>query len=135
MPYYGRGGLSPSGEFIDNAPTNRAIVASIESNFEGRNLQHWSRALIVSPPQNGGRWEQILGRLHRDGQEAHEVLFEVLVTCIEHYHAIWRSLRDATYTEDTQGVPQKLLQADMNMPTVTELVHRGMQGARWHQSL
>ena len=35
----------------------------------GRNLQAYNRMLILAPPPNGTKFEQTIGRLHRNGQE------------------------------------------------------------------
>ncbi len=130
IEYYGRGGLSETtGCMIEQAPTLRAIVASIASNSEGRNLQAWNRNLIVSPPANGPQWEQLLARTHRDGQAADEVTFDVIMTCIEHYAALEQAQKDAQYSYETQGQLQKLLYADMVFPTEQEIICR--RGPRW----
>jgi hypothetical protein len=43
-------------------------LASIRRDGVGRNLQAWSRAIVLEPPVSGAIWEQLLGRLHRTGQ-------------------------------------------------------------------
>lgn len=128
--YYGRGGLDDGGRAIEAADPRRALVASIASNSEGRNLQAWSRNLIVSPPANGPQWEQLLARTHREGQQADEVTFDVVMTCIEHYAALDQAKRDAQFAHQTQGQLQKLLYADMIFPNEIELGAR--RGPRWN---
>lgn len=130
IDYYGRGGVSErTGRPIESHPANGAMIASIASNSEGRNLQAWSRNLIISPPANGPQWEQLLARTHRDGQQADEVSFDVIMTCIEHYSALEQAQRDARYCHQTQGQLQKLLYADMVFPSEAELIVR--KGPRW----
>lgn len=114
LEYYGKEGLNRHGVPIEHADPGKALIASIESNHEGRNLQAWSKNLITSPPPNGRRWEQILGRTHRDEQKAEEVTVDVFLTCPEHLDA-WRKARmQARYTQDTKGQPQKILYADLD---------------------
>lgn len=131
LPYYGEEGYSAAGKFIDDHPPGETLVASINSNDEGRNLQAWSTALVTSAPANGKKWEQVLSRLHRDGQEADEVSFDVLVTCAEHAGAFWQSVSDCRYVEGMFGSPQKLLLAGTNVLTAGELAQRS--GARWRK--
>jgi SNF2 domain-containing protein len=112
-PYYGAQGRDRAGRAIEDADPSRGMGASIASNSEGRNLQAWNRNLVVSPPAGGSGWEQLLGRTHRDGQEADEVSCEFLVTCPEHLDDFNQARRDATYVQDSTGQAQKLLYADV----------------------
>lgn len=72
----------------------RNVIASIQSCGEGKNLQAFSDALVMCPPANGGAWEQLLGRLHREGQ-TRPVSFEYYMSCREHVNAITKAIRDA----------------------------------------
>lgn len=110
---YGAQGRNGCGRVIEDAPTDASIAASIASNAEGRNLQAWCRNLVISPPASGSAWEQLLGRTHREGQEADEVSVEVLITCDEHREAFEQARADARYVQDSTGQPQKLLYADV----------------------
>jgi hypothetical protein len=101
-PYHGAGG----GE-----PLTRAVL-SWHSQSEGRNLQRWSRNLVLGWPGGNKRSEQLMGRTHRAGQDADEVVFETLIACREHHDAFWKSHREATYVRQTTGAQQKLLLAD-----------------------
>jgi hypothetical protein len=112
-PYYGAQGRNRCGVMIEDADPRFGLGASIASNSEGRNLQAWSKNLITSPPSSGQLWEQLLGRTHRDGQEADEVEATFLVTCPEHLESFAQARRDARYVEQTQGQPQKILYADV----------------------
>lgn len=117
-PYYGKKGLDARGRgrAIETDDGSTAIIASIASNGEGRNLQAWSKNLVTSPPASGGAWEQLLGRTHRDGQQADEVSVDVLVTCREHVQAINQARADARYIELSTGQAQKLSYADIDVP-------------------
>lgn len=115
LDYYGKKGVSRQGKPIEDASTDTSIIASVASNGEGRNLQAWSRNLVVSPPSSGQVWEQLLGRTHRDGQESDEVSYELIVTCREHCDAFQQARRDARYIADSTGVEMKLLIADVDV--------------------
>lgn len=110
LPYYGRQGLSADGRNVEDE--QGSCILSIEANKEGRNLERFSKNLIASCPPNGERLEQLLGRTHRDLQEADEVEVEVILASKELWRGFQRALEDARYTEDTMGVAQKLLFAD-----------------------
>lgn len=118
IPYYGADGLAPDGRFIEDHPPDKPLIASIDANGEGRNLQAWNRALFVSFPPNGSKMEQAIGREHRPGQLADTVYVELLVTCEEHEQALRDLLTDARYQQETSMQPQKVLFADWeNEPT------------------
>lgn len=104
---YGEKGFAGS-HYIDDHPTDWPMIATLGSNLEGRNLQHWSDSLVVSPPPNGVQWEQLIGRTHRPGQAADEVRYAVIETGCG---ALDRAREDALYIQSTTGQPQKLLQA------------------------
>jgi hypothetical protein len=114
IPYFGRGGMDPAGRSIESME-GASVIASIASNSEGRNLQAWNRSLVSSCPPHGGGWEQLLGRLHREGQEADSVEFEVLMLCEEQEQGFQQALSDARYIEDVTGQAQKLLYADLDL--------------------
>jgi len=90
-----------------------AIIASQQSHSEGKNLQRYCRALVTSPMASGKSWEQTLGRLHREGQQADEVVFEVFLHAPELLASFGQALSDARYLEDTFGNRQKLCYADL----------------------
>jgi superfamily II DNA or RNA helicase len=104
------------------------MICSIASNSEGRNMQAWSTNLVVSPPTSGQTWEQMLGRTHRDGQEADEVSCHLLVSLREQADAFERACRDARYISDSTGQEQKLCYADIDVvdsSLAPVLPHRG----------
>lgn len=113
LPYYGRGGCNSAGKPIEAHPVGTPLAASIASNAEGRNLQSWSANLITSPPTSGATWEQLLGRTHRDGQQADEVSCTLLLSLPVQFEAFERACRDAKYIQDTTGQAQKLCYADL----------------------
>ena len=129
-PFFHRKGEDAQGRLIDaTMPEEGPIIASIASNFEGRNLQAWSENLVVSPPPTGSVWEQLLGREHREGQKADEVSFDVVIGCIQQWSGFQQALADAKYIQDSTGQIQKLLYADVDVPDGEEMATR--VGARW----
>jgi hypothetical protein len=97
LRYYHRMGLDSKGNFIDHARGTKkgdCIVASIDSNCEGRNLQHWNNNLITSPMPTGSTWNQLLGRTHRPGQEEDEVWATVMVCSAVERECWEQALRD-----------------------------------------
>jgi len=95
------------------------------ANSEGRNLQQWNKSLVISCQPSGKLFEQLLGRTHREGQEADEVSYEVMFACKEQMDGFYQALADARYLQDTLGSPQKLLYADL------ELSLAKTTGPRW----
>jgi hypothetical protein len=130
LPYFRAQGRDRNGNYLEHA--RGPVIASIASCREGMNLQHaWHRNLIVSTPANGGRWEQLLGRTHRDGQLADEVVAAVLQTSYAHWQAFQQAIADARYIQDSMGQPQKLLYADRAMPNENEVYARGLYDPLW----
>ncbi len=103
LPYY-PGGSTP--ELLEDG--KRTIVCSIEAHGTGKNLQAFHRGLVTTPPSAGKDWEQLLGRLHRNGQEEDEVVFELYSHMLE---ALDRAKADARFIEQTLGTTQRLCYA------------------------
>lgn len=114
VTYYGRKGLDEKGRLIDDTKPDRdgTIIASIPANGTGRNLQAWSTSLVTAPPSGGHTWEQLLGRLHREGQQEDSVTFDVLCGCKEHINSMLDAKRDAQMILATTAQEQKLLYCD-----------------------
>lgn len=112
FPLFGAGG---SGE-LDKAIVHKEFPVMVLSGncfTEGKNLQHgWDLSLVTSPPSAGLTWQQLLGRMHRNGQESDEVTYEVFVGPDEFYAAIRSAYRDAKMAYETTQQNQKLLYAD-----------------------
>lgn len=113
-PVYTEGALTADGRHVRDArPAAGSIVASIASCGTGQNLQAWSRNLVIGVPPNGGQWEQLIGRTHRDGQRAPGVTFDVLLGSAEDAAALERSIADSRYAEAMTGQAQKLAHAEI----------------------
>lgn len=107
LPYFG---ADSDAELLAATPaTHPVIVCSIRAHRTGKNLQAWSRNLVVMPPASGEAWEQMIGRTHREGQKADTVMVDVnLHTPVA--SAAWvTARRKALYQEETLGQRQKLL--------------------------
>lgn len=128
--YYGGKGLADDGEWINHADPKRAVVASIDANREGINVQDkWSRMLFTSPEEGADYWEQAIGRLHRTGQEADTVEVDALLGCLEHANAWRKAYANAEVVRDTTGAQSKLLIADLDWPSDEEI--ETFAGWRW----
>lgn len=122
IPYFGQEALDSTGRSID-AHRGPAIV-SVRSCSTGRNLQAWNANLYVSPMSKNDWWEQSMGRTHRDGQQADEVTVEILMMCREAYSSMVYAIREAEYTTQTLGMPQKLTYATRDLGNVEALIAR-----------
>lgn len=89
-----------------------AIACSINAHRKGKNLQHrWSRALFACCPATAEPWEQSIGREHRKGQPADEVVQDVYLHTDAVQDAMNGAFMTARYVEQTQGQKQKILYA------------------------
>lgn len=92
---------------------DRSIVASIKSHGTGRDgLQLvFATQLVANPPTGAMAWEQLLGRLHRIGQDADAVDCHVYRHTPEMSEAIDKAVKGARFVRDVMGTCQKLLAA------------------------
>lgn len=126
LPYFGPRGRDAKDHFIQDA--TGPIIASVAANSTGRNLQsQWSDNLITAPAADSERWEQLIGRTHRNGQTADEVTVDVLVGCREHLQSIPRALASSDVKKDLLGFEQKLRIADVTWPDTFQV----RAGFRW----
>lgn len=89
----------------------RTCAVSIWSHATGMNLQSFSHNLILAPFQSGTRWEQLLGRTHRPGQESDTVEVQVYTHVARFVELLRGAHAQSEYIQQTTGQPQKLLQA------------------------
>lgn len=110
---------------------DRHVVASIAAHGEGKNLQAFQHQYVVQWPRSAVRAEQMLGRLHRQGQEADELVCLTNSTLEFDFVNFAACLNDALYIHATTDSPQKVIYCDydplpmMFPPEV--LRERGMQ--------
>lgn len=84
------------------------VVASIRAHGTGRNLQCFARNLVANPPSSGGAWEQLLGRTHRQGQEADEVICDVYRHTESFRNAVASAHELSDYIQGAFGATQRL---------------------------
>lgn len=114
LPYFGpQGRTSKTAAYawrgsIDDYEPGKSAIVSMHSNRRGRNLQTLHKNLIIGPEHSGERWEQMLGRTHRQGQER-DVHVDVLISCRENLRALDAACTEARRVNTHRGVSQKLL--------------------------
>lgn len=99
--YYGQGGYSHDGKYIENAPRGSVVIASRRANSTGRNLQfQWNRCLFAAPVSKSRDFEQAVGRFFREGIEtwAAGVHADILLACSEDFGAHTNMIRSARRT-------------------------------------
>ncbi len=131
IPYFRNEGLNKSGLYIEQA--RGVVCASIQANATGRNLQKvWHRNAVVSPYGSAERWEQKLGRTHRDGQLADAVSADCFIACAEHVSALRRARDRARAIQQLTKNPQKLAYCDWGIDLAP---YAKRTGARWHSKV
>lgn len=111
------GGGTDAGTLIMREDGKRSIIASIASHGTGRDgLQYkYREQLIGNFPSSNEQCEQLLGRLHRDGQAADVVAAEFYRHTPELSRATNTALICAGYVEETTPGEQKLSRSGLTM--------------------
>ena len=86
-------------------------AASVRAHGTGKNLQQFNEALIMGFPSSGKTVEQLLARLHREGQKADLVKFNFYAHSKENLDALEKALGDAAFVKATSGSDQRILNA------------------------
>lgn len=109
LPLHGGGAKAPMA--LAREDGSRSIVASMKAHGRGRDgLQRiFCDQLIAMPPANATGWEQLLGRLLRDGQLAAVIRAFVYLHTPELKSFIAKATARAEYVQATVGSKQKLL--------------------------
>jgi hypothetical protein len=105
LPHYGQGEDA-------SASTEDIIICSVTTQGTGKNLQHFNYNIAISMVTNGKDFEQKVGRTHRPGQEADEVIFCYYDHTDALDGAMTDVIADAIYIEHSTGQRQKILYAD-----------------------
>jgi hypothetical protein len=101
----------------EDAPDDADVIAcSTEAHRKGKNLQSFSHNIVLTPMGSGTAWEQLIGRTHRPGQSADEVLVDIYAHCEPYRDALGRAIEEAQFKRQTEGSRQKLLYADWTPP-------------------
>lgn len=121
VAYHGAGSELPSGN-------DKLLCLSVSAYKEGWNGQPYQNAIVLEVPSGGGIWEQVLGRLHRQGQ-CNDVAYHVISTVPMHKNAFKKAISQALYVQQKTGQPQKMLAADwdyrgIERPRLTDIAHR-----------
>lgn len=95
----------------------RSIVASIKAHGEGRDeLQYrFAKQLVAELPSSADRWQQLLARLARPGQDAETVETWIYAHVDEYREAFRKAVMLAEYLETTTPNKQLLLAADLDI--------------------
>ena len=116
---------------LDPGNGRRFIVASIKAHGIGKNLQHFEHQYIVQWPRGADIAEQLIGRTHRTGQQADELVVWTNHTLFFDELNFAACLNDALYIHQTTGSPQKLIYATYDpLPKIfpsAVLYERGLQ--------
>ena len=108
-PVYGAGKKADE-ELIGVTAPHIAMI-SIRSHSQGKNLQVWGNHFVAHTLSDGARWEQLLGRSHRQGQRRATVSVTV-PNFSEFSGALASAQQGARYIEEATGLNQRLLRAD-----------------------
>lgn len=108
-PVYG-GGKEASERLEAAKHTAHPCIMSIASHGTGKNLQAWGDQIVAHPLAHPARWEQMLARTHRPGQQRDEV------KCTVYRHGMFgrayrRAVDNASYVLETTGQKQRLTYA------------------------
>lgn len=128
IPYFGGG---KKGDKIRQY--SGPCAASIPAHGTGKNLTQWSRALVLSPPSGGKAWEQLLGRLHRPGQTADEVIYEVVLNSAETYDGFERAREKSLYADKSLHPAQRLSYATVLISDETRRLARERREPQWQR--
>lgn len=107
LPLFGPGREASDAIILETGKCS--VIASVRAHGTGKNLQQWADMLVANPMADGGAWEQMLGRLHRIGQQADEVTATIYRHTPETAEAFDKAVGYARYIQETTGQPQKLL--------------------------
>jgi hypothetical protein len=88
----------------------RTIACSIQAHGTGKNLQAWSKNLILTMPANATTAEQLMGRTHRPGQKSAEVSFDVYASIDYHRSVLQRVKYGAEAAGQAAGIDFKIIE-------------------------
>jgi len=133
-PLYCPAGEAANKKIIETSHRDRIVLASISAHGTGKNLQHFSEQYCVQWPRSPKAAEQMLGRTHRNGQKADELIVHMNNTLDFDRLNFAACLNDALYIHQTTGNRQKLIYCNYDpVPAVFPymvLQERGLQAKR-----
>lgn len=113
---------------------SKIIPISISAHGEGKNFQALRHQIFLQWPRPARTAEQVLGRQHRTGQKADELIVNTCFS-LEFDHMLFAAcLNDSLYQHQSMGSPRKLILADYDpMPRLYPpeiLLERGLDPNR-----
>lgn len=99
---------------LDPKNADKIVVASMGGHGTGKNLQHFEHQFFLQFPRQADLLEQVLGRTHRNGQEADELYPATCNTTDFDHQNMWACLIDSLYIHQTTGARQKAIYASYN---------------------
>lgn len=108
---YAPSGKTGNRTISDKENFDRIIIASISAHCEGKELQHHTRQFFMQWPRSAIFAEQTLSRLHREGQQAEELIVERCDSTPFDKKNFAACLSDSVYIHQTMGTRQKLVYA------------------------
>jgi hypothetical protein len=106
LTYYGEG--DEAHEAMVSVDGSVSIICSVKAQSTGKNLQAFSRNLVVTFPSSGEVAEQMLARTHREGQAADEVTVELYLHTMELRRSFDVARDRAKYATEVLGSHQRL---------------------------
>lgn len=104
-------GQEANAMIIDVSNRDSLILASWTAHGTGKNLQHHDQQLILQWPRPANAAEQLLGRTHRPGQGADELIVDTCISTEHEVGSLAATLNDALYIQQTTGNKQKVIYA------------------------
>lgn len=102
-------GSAANRRIIDKENKFKIVVASISAHGTGKNLQFFYREVFAQWPRPADKAEQVLGRLHREGQLSDELYVDTLNWSEFDHQNFAACLIDSIYQQTTTGLIQKLV--------------------------
>ena len=132
--YFASQGKTLGGTSIAKYNPEKSAILSTHANRTQRNLQAWSRNVILGAESSAKNSEQMLGRTHRRNQKS-RVSVTVLAGCGEHVKAMHEAF-DRAENMQRNTSEQKLLAADVAWDmsrTIKTGKTSGPNAWRWRQ--
>lgn len=108
-PLYCPAGNVANQAIIDPENKDRIAIVSMSAHGTGKNLQHFQKQAFVQWPRSAVLAEQTLGRTHRNGQLADELVVNTMLESPFESLLFAATLNDAVYIHQSTGVRQKIV--------------------------
>ena len=87
----------------------KVIACSMQAQGTGKNLQAYNKNFLLCFGSSGGKMEQLIGRTHRPGQEADEILVDFAAETSAGRDSVRSAIKGAKYLQSVTQNKQKLL--------------------------